>query len=80
MITTYEQTIKAIKQLPPEDVAQDYVSTSVYIRVSKESRALIEQYAFRSNVQTFVDEIEHDLWFDIPFMKQPCTFIEELSI
>lgn len=80
MITTYEQTIEAIKQLPPEDVAQDYTSTSVYVRVSTESNALVKQYAFRSNVQTFVDEIDHDLWFDIPFMKQPCTYIEELSI
>lgn len=79
MITTYEQTLEAIKQLHPEDVAQDYTSTSVYIRVSKESCALVKQYAFRSNVQTFVDEIDHTLWFDIPFMKQPCTFIEELN-
>lgn len=79
MITTYEQTLEAIKQLHPEDVVQDYTSTSVYIRVSKESRALVEQYAFKSNVQTFIDQIDHKLWFDIPFMKQPCTYIEGLS-
>lgn len=80
MIITYEQTLEAIKQLQPEDVAQDYTSTSVYIRVSEESCALVKQYAFRSNVQTFVDEIDHDLWYELPFMKQSCTYIEELSI
>lgn len=45
--------------------------TDLYIPVNDETKALIEQYEFRRNITTFVSNIDHKLWYDIPFAYTP---------
>lgn len=78
-ILTTSQLMEEVAKLPAEDVAQDYTSSSIYLRVTPQTSDLVRNYRFRSAVSTFVDQIEHKLWYDIPFMKLPCRYIGELS-
>ena len=78
-ILTAPQLIEEVAKLPAEDVAQDYISSSIYLRVTPQTSDLIRNYRYRSAVSTFVDQIENEIWYEIPFMKLPCHYIEELN-
>lgn len=65
-VSIYEAALKA---LPPEDI--DHHETDLYLRVSKASKRLVSEYAYRQNVTTFKDNIEGRLWYDIPFAYTP---------
>ena len=78
-ILTTTQFMEEVAKLPTEDVAQDYTSSSIYLRVTPQTSDLVRNYRYRSGVSTFVDEIEHKVWYEIPFMKLPCHYIEELN-
>lgn len=67
MRNIYEEALKII---PPEEIGHH--ESDLYIKVSPESRKLVDNYEFKSNVQTFVSAIApHVLWFDIPFAYTP---------
>lgn len=73
MAMTWDGLRKAIMHdITEEDVAWDYVGTSVYLRVTGQTTALIEEYD-HWDVQKFRDAIDGDLWYDIPFMKPMCA-------
>lgn len=60
--------VKEIKQvLKPEDI--DTYESDLYVRVSPEAGRLLRKYNMLNNplLSTFVDEIDHDRWYDIPF-------------
>lgn len=60
--------VQEIKQvLKPEDI--DTYESDLYVRVSPEARRLLRKYNMLNNplLSTFVDEIDHDRWYDIPF-------------
>ena len=38
----------------------DNHASDLYIKVNDESKALIEQYEFKENVTTFIDNIDHE--------------------
>lgn len=60
--------VQEIKQvLKPEDI--DTHESDLYVRVSPEARRLLRKYNMLNNpmLSTFVDEIDHDRWYDIPF-------------
>lgn len=78
-ILTTSQLIEEVAKLPTEDVAQDYSSSSLYLRVTPQTGDLIRNYRYRSGVSTFTDQIENEIWYEIPFMKLPCHYIEGLS-
>ena len=39
----------------------------LYVKVNEISKKIINNYEFKNNVTTFTDDIEHKLWYDIPF-------------
>lgn len=53
--------------MPLKDIDHNSFGSDLYLRVTSESRKLIDQYDFESNVTTFIDQIEGRLWYDVPF-------------
>lgn len=58
---------EALKVMPLSDIDHASFSSDLYLRVTPESRRLVSQYDFKNQVTTFKDNIEHDLWYEIPF-------------
>lgn len=52
-------------------IPHDHHESDLYIPVTEETRALIRQYQFRSNVTTFISNIEKTPWYDVPFAYLP---------
>lgn len=50
---------------------RDSHESDLYLRVTPQARALVMAYKFRSNVSTFVSQIDKQRWYDIPFAYQP---------
>ena len=59
----------AVEELPASDI--DHHASDLYIRVTPESKALIARFQYRRMVTTFVDSINHVLWYDLPFCFAP---------
>lgn len=55
--------------LPKGDISWDEYSSDLYIRVTEESRKIIAELSPKSLLSTFIDNIEHDQWYDLPFCK-----------
>lgn len=60
---------QAIKKMSEKDI--DHYNSDLYLRINSISKKLIQEYNFKENVETFVDEIDHELWYDIPFAYLP---------
>jgi hypothetical protein len=60
---------KAVSILPAKDI--DHHSSDLYLRKTAASAALIAEYSFPKNVTEFRDNIDHVLWYDIPFEYDP---------
>lgn len=60
---------QAIKKMSEKDI--DHYNSDLYLRVNSISKKLIKEYNFKENVKTFTDEIDHELWYDIPFAYLP---------
>lgn len=59
---------KAREQMKPEEIdSQHELGSDLHLKVTPISRALIQRYDFKKQVTTFIDDIEHTLWYDIPF-------------
>ena len=59
---------KARQQMKPEEIAtQESCGSDLYLKVTPISTALIEQYDWKENVRRFIDAINHEPWYDIPF-------------
>lgn len=53
------------EQMPPEYINHYY--SDLYVKVTPTSTALIEQYEDKFMVNKFVDNIEHKIWYEVPF-------------
>lgn len=60
---------QALMKMNEKDI--DHYNSDLYLRVNSISKKLIQEYNFKENVETFVDEIDHELWYDIPFAYLP---------
>ena len=60
---------QALMKMNEKDI--DHYNSDLYLRVNSISKKLIKEYNFKENVETFVDEIDHELWYDIPFAYLP---------
>ena len=59
---------KAREQMKPEEIdTQHELGSDLYLKVTPISTVLIQQYDFKEMVTKFIDNIEHTLWYDIPF-------------
>ena len=64
-LTMKELYDKIIKEVPPEHIDHHY--SDLYIKVTPISTDLIAQYENKFMISKFVDNIEHKLWYEIPF-------------
>jgi len=57
----------AVATLPKEDI--DHHATDLYLRVSPESTELVNSLKYRNSgmVTTFKDNIDGDMWYELPF-------------
>lgn len=51
--------------LPSEHI--DHYNSDLYIKVTPDSNEIIKQLKPKSLLTTFTDNIEHTLWYDLPF-------------
>lgn len=56
------------KELPEKDI--DHHATDLYVRVSPKSTEIIKKYGIDKGalLSTFVDNIDHDKWYELPFV------------
>lgn len=59
--------IEAYKGLPLKDIDHNSFSSDLYLRLTPESVKLIDRYKYKQYVKTFRDNIDHVLWYEIPF-------------
>ncbi len=62
-LTIKEQLLKA--GLYESEI--DTHESDLYVKVNDISTKFVDNYEFKKNVTTFKDEIEHKLWYEIPF-------------
>lgn len=55
--------------LPKEDIGWDEYSSDLYVRVTEKSREIIKELKPNALLSTFIHNIEHDKWYDLPFCK-----------
>lgn len=61
-----QELYNALKeQMPPEYI--DHYYSDLYVKVTPISTDLIAQYENKFMVSKFIDNIEHKLWYEIPF-------------
>ena len=51
------------------DVDYDYYSSDLYIRVTEESKRIMNELKPNALLEKFTHNIEHDLWYNLPFCK-----------
>jgi len=64
MICIYQQMIIAGQEI-------DSHESDLYVKVTDRSQEIVDVFEFKSNVKTFVSQIDGCLWFDIPFSYLP---------
>ena len=70
MLTCRELCDKAHELMKPEEIdhhGNGQGLDDLYLKVTPVSQQLIKDYEFKENVTTFVDQIDHVRWYDIPF-------------
>ena len=56
--------------LPKADISDGgEFSSDLYIRVTEESKRIMKELKPNALLETFVDNIDHSLWYDLPFCK-----------
>lgn len=54
--------------------------SDLYVPVNDSTKALVEQYEHKSNVSSFISQIDGKLWYDVPFAFDPWWDRAEASI
>lgn len=62
------EVIQAAK-IPPEHI--DHHASDLYLKVTPETTRIIDQLEYKSMITTFTDNIDNELWYDIPFCYSP---------
>jgi hypothetical protein len=63
-LTIYDQLVAA-------GVPLDSHESDLYAKLTEASTAIIRAYPSRDNVRTFVHQVDHTVWYDIPFAYLP---------
>ena len=63
-MTDIMKAVHAAK-IPPEHI--DHHESDLYLKVTPETTEIISRYEFKKLVTKFIDNINHELWYDIPF-------------
>ncbi len=59
----------AVKELPKKDI--DHHASDLYLRKSDASDRIIERLKPNNLVSVFRDQIDHVLWYELPFCYMP---------
>ena len=51
--------------MPKEQIAHWY--SDLYVKATPYSKEIVDQYEYKHLVKTFRDQIDNELWFEIPF-------------
>ena len=60
---------RAVREMDAKDIA--HWQSDLYLRRNAISEKLISEYKFKANVKQFRDQIDHVIWYDIPFAYTP---------
>jgi hypothetical protein len=66
-----DKELTIYEALKAAGVPLDSHESDLYALVTPESTRIVEAYRFRSNVTTFVSQIDKKRWYDIPFAYLP---------
>lgn len=53
------------------NISMDHHESDLYVPVTSETKKVVDTYKFRSNVTTFICQIDKKPWYDIPFAYTP---------
>lgn len=56
---------EAIEKMNKKDI--EHYCSDLYLKVNKTSKDIINNYEFKDAVSTFIDNIDKEEWYDIPF-------------
>jgi hypothetical protein len=59
------------EQCQAAGIETDHHESDLYIPVTEATMALIKAYEFKTNVTTFISQIDKKLWYDVPFGYMP---------
>lgn len=59
------------EQMKALNIPMDHHASDLYVKVTPESQKIVDAYKFKKQVTTFIDNIDHKQWFDIPFAYDP---------
>ena len=51
--------------IPAEHI--DHWQSDLYLKVTPETTALVNKYRSKNNVTKFIDDIDHEPWYEVPF-------------
>ena len=55
--------------LPQQDISWDEYSSDLYVRVTEKSKEIMAELKPNALLETFIHNMEHDRWYDLPFCK-----------
>lgn len=55
--------------LPQQDISWDEYSSNLYVRVTEKSKEIMAELKPNALLETFIHNMEHDRWYDLPFCK-----------
>lgn len=56
---------EAIEKMDKKDI--DHYCSNLYLKANEMSKKIINNYEFKDAVSTFIDDIDKEEWYDIPF-------------
>lgn len=63
-ITDFMGAVRAAG-IPAEHL--DHWQSDLYLKVTPETTALVNKYRYKNNVTKFIDNIDHEPWYEVPF-------------
>jgi len=59
------------QELKAAGVPLDSHESDLYAKVTPESRTILSRYKHKGNLSTFLNQVEGNLWYEIPFAFDP---------
>lgn len=63
-ITDFMSAVRAAG-IPAEHI--DHWQSDLYLKVTPETTALVNKYCYKKQVKKFIDNIDHEPWYEVPF-------------
>ena len=70
-MTLFDLQKRVITEMSAKDVDVQWFGTDLYLRKNEVSKAIVADYDYKWMVSQFVDAIDHEVWYEVPFAKFP---------